>query len=268
MRMSTRTLSTVVFAVSLLMFSTACHPKPKTRIDNPPPPQPGPSGRITEPPPPTTPAARITTFTAEPRTIERGQSATLRWAVAGATDMSIDQNLGAVTATGSRQVFPSQTTTYTLTAVGPTGQDSRSVTVEVATGPPPPPPPTSGSKLSGTEVLTREAQDVYFDYDKAEFRDDARQALARNAEVLKRIFAADPNFNVVIEGHCDERGSAEYNLGLGDRRASAAKEYLVQLGVPADRLTTISYGKERPQCTDADEACYQKNRRAHLGAGR
>ena len=268
MRMSTRTLSTVVFAVSLLMFSTACGKK-KTPINNPPPPPPpGNTGRITEPKPEAIPAARITSFTAEPRTIERGQSATLRWAVANATDMSIDQNLGAVTASGSRQVFPSQTTTYTLTAVGPTGQDSRSVTVEVATGPPPPPPTPSGSKLSGTEVLGREAQDVYFDYDKAEFRDDARQALARNAEVLKRIFAADPNFNVVIEGHCDERGSAEYNLGLGDRRASAAKEYLGQLGVPADRLTTISYGKERPQCTDADEACYQKNRRAHLGPGR
>ena len=95
-----------------------------------------------------------------------------------------------------------------------------------------------------------------------------RQALAHGAEVLKRIFAADPSFSVVIEGHCDERGSAEYNLGLGDRRASAAKEYLVQLGVPADRMTTISYGKEKPQCTEANEACYQKNRRAHLGPGR
>lgn len=269
MRMSARTLSTAVFGVALLMFSTACGPK-KIKDPAPPPVQPtGNTGRIGEPTAPTTPGARITTFTAEPRTIERGQSATLRWAIANATDMTIDQNLGAVTATGSRQVFPSQTTTYTLTAVGPTGQDARSVTVEVATGPPPPPPDGNrGARLNGTEVLTREAQDVYFDYDKAEFRDDARQALAHNAEVLKRIFAADPRFNVVIEGHCDERGSAEYNLGLGDRRASAAKEYLVQLGVPADRLTTISYGKERPQCTDADEACYQKNRRAHLGPGR
>jgi peptidoglycan-associated lipoprotein len=70
-----------------------------------------------------------------------------------------------------------------------------------------------------------------------------------------------------VEGHCDERGSAEYNLGLGDRRASSVRDYLVQLGVPADRLHTISYGKERPQCTDADEACYQKNRRAHFSQG-
>jgi peptidoglycan-associated lipoprotein len=113
-------------------------------------------------------------------------------------------------------------------------------------------------------MLGQEAQDAYFDYDKNDIRDDARQALTRDADLLKRIFAADPTFSLVIEGHCDERGSAEYNLGLGDRRASAAKDFLVQLGVPADRVRTISYGKERPVCTDATEDCYQRNRRAHL----
>ena len=71
----------------------------------------------------------------------------------------------------------------------------------------------------------------------------------------------------MVEGHCDERGSAEYNLGLGDGRARAAKDFLVQLGVPADRLRPISYGKERPQCTSADEGCWQKNRRAHFSTG-
>ena len=113
-------------------------------------------------------------------------------------------------------------------------------------------------------MLAREAQDAYFDYDKSDIRDDARAALTRDADMLKRIFAADPSFSVVIEGHCDERGSAEYNLGLGDRRSTSAKDFLVQLGVPADRVTTISYGKDRPVCTDASEACYQRNRRAHL----
>jgi peptidoglycan-associated lipoprotein len=76
-----------------------------------------------------------------------------------------------------------------------------------------------------------------------------------------------PNSRVVLEGHCDERGSAEYNLGLGDRRANAAKEFLVQLGVPTDRLSVISYGKERPQCTESNEGCWQRNRRVHLVAG-
>ncbi len=106
--------------------------------------------------------------------------------------------------------------------------------------------------------------DALFDYDKSDIRDDARQVLTHDADALKRIFAADPAFTVVLEGHCDERGSAEYNLGLGDRRATAAKDFLVQLGVPAEKIRTISYGKDRPICTDATEACYQRNRRAHL----
>ena len=113
-------------------------------------------------------------------------------------------------------------------------------------------------------MLSREAQDALFDYDKSDIRDDARQALTRDADLLKRIFATDPNFNVTVEGHCDERGSAEYNLGLGDRRATSVRDFLVQLGVPAARLRTISYGKERPACTDANEGCYQRNRRGHL----
>ena len=113
-------------------------------------------------------------------------------------------------------------------------------------------------------MLGREGQDAYFDYDRSDIRDDARQTLTRDADLLKRIFAQDPSFSVVLEGHCDERGSAEYNLGLGDRRATAAKDFLVQLGVPADRIRTISYGKERPVCTDTTEDCYQRNRRAHL----
>jgi peptidoglycan-associated lipoprotein len=116
-------------------------------------------------------------------------------------------------------------------------------------------------------MISREGQDAYFDYDRMDIRSDARNALTTDADLLKRVFAKDPNVVVIIEGHCDERGSAEYNLGLGDRRATAARDFLTQLGVPADRLKTISYGKERPQCTDATEDCYQKNRRAHLAAG-
>ncbi|MBZ5584869.1 MAG: OmpA family protein, partial [Acidobacteriia bacterium] len=88
-----------------------------------------------------------------------------------------------------------------------------------------------------------------------------------DADALKAIFAEFPNQSVVIEGHCDERGSAEYNLGLGDRRGSSAKDFLVQLGLPADRLKTISYGKERPICTESTEECWQKNRRVHISPG-
>ena len=135
--------------------------------------------------------------------------------------------------------------------------------------PPAPPPPanTTGPTLSVSETLSRESQDAYFDYDKSDIRSDAVQALTSDADLLKRLFARDPALTVIVEGHCDERASAEYNLGLGDRRASAARDFLVQLGVPVARLKTVSYGKERPQCTDATEDCYQKNRRAHLTAG-
>jgi peptidoglycan-associated lipoprotein len=110
-------------------------------------------------------------------------------------------------------------------------------------------------------------QDVYFDYDKSDVRGDSQSVLQQDATALKAILADFPSLTIVVEGHCDDRGSAEYNLGLGDRRASSAKDYLVQLGVPAERLQTISYGKERPQCTDENESCWQRNRRAHFSAG-
>ena len=262
MRMNQRTLSAAVFAVVLIMTVTACSkkvpaPAPPPKIVEPTPP----------PPPPAAPAARITNFGAEPRSIQRGQSATLTWSVANATDTNIDNGIGTVAANGMRQVFPTNTTTYTLTASSAGGNDTRSVTVEVTAPPAPPPPPPPAPKVSGADMLNREAADALFNYDKSDIRDDARQALMRDADLLKRIFAADPSFTVMLEGNCDERGSAEYNLGLGDRRSTSAKEFLVQQGVPADKLRTISYGKDRPVCTEANEDCYQRNRHVHLAPG-
>jgi peptidoglycan-associated lipoprotein len=245
---------------TVLLFAAGCAKKV-------PPPAPPPPAAPVAIAPPTVAAPVIASFTAEPSTIEPGQSSTLRWSISGATDMSIDHGVGAVQSQGQRQVFPRTSTSYALTVRGPGGMDSRSVTVEVSTAPPPPPPPSSAPRLSSADLLQQQAQDAFFDYDMSEIRSDGRDALTRDAALLKQIFQQDPNFSVVVEGHCDERGSAEYNLALGDRRATAAKDFLVQLGVPADRLKTISYGKERPQCTDANEACWQKNRRAHLSAG-
>jgi peptidoglycan-associated lipoprotein len=261
MRNVWRTLAVAVFAAALMLSAAGC--KKKAPVVNTPQPT---AGRT--PAPDNTPAAplavRINSFTGEPRLIERGQAATLRWSVGNSTDISIDQGLGAVAANGSRQVFPSQTTTYTLTAKSGATQDTRSVTIEVSVSVPPPPPRTPGVAISGADILGREAQDVYFDYDKNDIRADGRDTLTKDADVIKRILSADPGFTIVIEGHCDERGSEEYNLALGDRRALAVKEFLVQLGVPDARLKTISFGKERPICTDENEACYQRNRRGHL----
>jgi peptidoglycan-associated lipoprotein len=244
---------------ALVLFAVGC----KKKVPPPPPPPP-PTPTATTTPPPAGPV--INSFTAEPSTIEAGQSSTLRWSITGATDMNIDNGVGAVQSSGQRQVFPRASTSYTLTVRGPGGMDSRSVTVEVSSAPPPPPPPST-PRLSSADLLQQQAQDAYFDYDMSEVRNDARDALTHDAALLKQIFQQDPNFTVIVEGHCDERGSAEYNLALGDRRATAAKDFLVQLGVPADKLKTISYGKERPQCTEATEECWQKNRRAHLSPG-
>jgi len=263
MRINVRTLSAAVFAAMLLLVAAGCKKKVATAPPPPPPPAEAPP-----PPPPKPNPPRIDTFAAEPATIERGQSSTLRWSVANATNMTIDQGIGAIQANGSRQVTPGNSTTYTLTASGAGGTDTRTVTVTVNAPPPPPPPPAKPKvTISSSELLSREAQDIYFDYDKSDLRADAQRAAMADAELLKRILAQDPNFTVIVEGNCDERGSAEYNLGLGDRRATSLKEYFVQQGLPENRIRTISYGKEKPVCTEANEACYQRNRHDHLSPG-
>ncbi len=99
-------------------------------------------------------------------------------------------------------------------------------------------------------------KDIYFDFDRADLRADARETLKANADWLKK----NPTATVQIEGHCDERGTAEYNLALGARRAQSAKDYLVTLGIPEQRLSTVSYGQELPVCTEHNEDCWQKNR--------
>jgi peptidoglycan-associated lipoprotein len=212
----------------------------------------------------------VSEFTAEPSSIERGQSAQLRWNVSGATEISINHGIGTVTATGTRSVTPAETTSWTLTATGPAGTTTANATISVtAPAPAALPPPTNTNNPKGTPEtrLQSDVQDILFDYDSNNLRDDSRAILQADAEALKRIFADFPTTTIYVEGHCDERGSAEYNLGLGDRRASAAREFLAQQGVPIDRLKTISFGKERPTCTEASEACFQRNRRAHFAAG-
>jgi peptidoglycan-associated lipoprotein len=255
-----RRIGTIGICLTLAMFAAGC----KKKAPPPPPPPPPPVTTTAPPPPPAAPT--IGAFAAEPSSIERGQSSTLNWTVTDATSISIDNAIGAVQAAASRRVFPGASTTYTLTATGPGGTKTATATVNV-TEPAPPPPAAPPNRPSLTEMISGSVVDAYFEYDKTDIREDARAALTKDADALKAIFAAFPDASVTIEGHCDERGSAEYNLALGDRRAAAAKEFLIQLGVPGDKLKTISYGKERPQCTDHDETCWQKNRRAHFSTG-
>jgi peptidoglycan-associated lipoprotein len=230
------------------------------------------------PPPP--PTANTTTsnaggsgkpaieFTAEPATVDRGQSAVLRWNVTGANYISIDI-FGAVQATGSRSVTPYATTTYHLIADGAQGRSTADATVTVNPGNPSPPNNggannAANANLSLDQRISQQVQDVFFAYDQYNIEADAQGTLTHDAQAIKSILTDFPSASLIIEGHCDERGSAEYNLGLGDRRATSAKEFLVQLGVPADKLRTVSYGKERPACTEATEDCYARNRRAHI----
>ena len=125
--------------------------------------------------------------------------------------------------------------------------------------------PNAVTRARIDQLLAR-IEDAYFDYDKHTLRPDAIQALQADSTELRDILKDYPDYKLTIEGHCDERGSAEYNLALGDARAKAAKDYLVQVGIPGDQLSIVSYGKERPVCQEHDEACWQKNRRIHIVA--
>jgi peptidoglycan-associated lipoprotein len=230
---------TLVFALGAIMVLGAC----KKKVAPPPPP----------PPPP--PAAPTASLTASPNTVEKGQSVTLTWETTNATDVSID-GIGAVQASGSQQVTPSESTTYHLTAKGAGGTQEATARVTVNTPPPPPPAPSPTEE----ELFSKNVQDIYFDYDKADVRADQQSALQGDISFLKE----HAGITFTVEGHCDERGSTEYNLALGDNRASAVKNALVQGGISADRIKTISYGKEKPFCTESNESCWQQNRRGHF----
>lgn len=260
--MTRKTLGVLALTLSLLSTGAGC----KKKIGNLSKPD-APAAPAPPPPRMEEPKVRptVATFTAEPSAIEKGASSTLRWLVKDATKVTITAGVGEVTTLdGSRSVFPGATTTYRLMAEGPGGTAESSATVTVTQPPPPAVEAPKATKEDFSVVVSRELGDVFFDYDKSDISESGRGTLTRNADKLKQLLIDYPSAIVTIEGHCDERGSAEYNLGLGDRRALSAMDFLKQLGVAADRVRTVSYGKERPQCTDANEDCYQKNRRAHF----
>lgn len=248
--------SLIALSTLLLAFAAGCHKK----APPPPPPPPAPA------PAPVANKPTINYFTAEPSTVNAGQASSLRWSVTDATNVSIE-GIGPVSPDGRRAVYPTGTTTYHLSASGPGGTADAEATVTVSTPPPPAPTQAAPPQRTPAELVAEQVHDIHFDYDKSDIRPEDQTILQANAAALKQIFAMDPNFIVQIEGNCDERGSAEYNVALGDRRASAAKEALIGMGVPGDKLRTVSYGKERPICTDATESCYQQNRRDHFAAG-
>ena len=205
------------------------------------------------PPPPPQPPAPTASLTASPSVIELGQSATLTWETHNATDVNID-SIGSVPPTGSQSVTPGESTTYRLSAKGPGGIDA--ATTRITVNVPPPTPPVQTPKVDFEELFSANIKNIFFDFDKQDIRPDQQKAIQEDAQFLKEY----PNIKFGIEGHCDERGSIEYNLGLGESRANAVKQALVQAGISSERITTVSYGKERPFCTEHNEQCWQENR--------
>jgi peptidoglycan-associated lipoprotein len=235
-----RRSATLVVTLGAIMFLGACAKKAA-----PPP-----------PPPPPAPMAPTASLSANPNTLDPGQATTLTWQTTNATDVSID-GVGPVNPSGSRQVTPVESTTYHLVAKGSGG--TQDATARVTVNAAPAPPPTT-SNATEEELFSQNVKDIFFDYDKYDVRGADQSSLQADAQFLQQ----HSNIHITIEGHCDERGSTEYNLALGTNRADAVKNALIQAGVSGDRIKTISYGKEKPFCTESNESCWQQNRRGHF----
>lgn len=235
----------ILLLAALTAFSGAC--KKKVAV----------TPAVPTPPPAAAAQPPSVQLSASPGFITRGQSSTLKWTSENATQLDLQPGVGTVEAQGSTNVTPNQSTTYNITATGPGGNAVSTVRVTVA-------PPNASQPSAGNatleELFARDVKDAFFDFNKADLRPDAREALTETAEFLRQ----HPDVRVSVQGHCDERGSLEYNLGLGQRRANAAREFLTSLGIAGDRMNTMSWGKDHPFCTEHNETCWQQNRRAHF----
>ena len=211
------------------------------------------------PPAATAPAAVIPAptaqITATPTVITAGDQVVLNWSTTNATSAAID-GIGDVPTSGTKTVTPAVSTSYQLIAKGAGGTAEASVRVTVNV--PPPVTVAPVSSMSAEEEFRANVQDIFFDYDQYSVRAEAQTTLSHDATYL----LSHPNAKILIGGYCDERGSNEYNLALGQNRADSAKKSLVDAGVAASRIRVISYGKEKPFCTESTEACWQQNRRA------
>ena len=193
-------------------------------------------------------------LTATPSLVSAGDQVQLNWRTTDATTVSID-TIGDVPSSGVKTVTPTASTSYHLVANGPGGMAEATARVTV-NAPPAVVVPTR--TMSAEQEMKAGIQDIFYDYDTYDIRSDAQAVLSRDASFL----VSHPEVKIVIGGYCDERGSNEYNLALGQNRADAAKNALVAAGVAASRIRVISYGKEKPFCSESTEECWQQNRRA------
>ena len=229
----------LVLAAALLLVAGCAKKKVATKAPTPPPP----------------PAQPTVTLSVEPSDITQGQSAQLSWEAQNATDVTIE-SLGGVQASGSKTVSPDRSTTYRIIAKGPGGSSDATARLTVST----PAPAAVTSSPSLHELFERNMKDAYFAYDSYQLDDETSQLIASDAKFLQQ----HPELKFTVEGHCDERGSEEYNLALGASRAEAVKRALVSQGVNAQRVATNSVGKEKPFCSDSNEECWHQNRRGHF----
>jgi peptidoglycan-associated lipoprotein len=241
-----RVLLPVLFFAAVMTVA-GCHKKQAA------PPMP----TATAPPAAPAPTAQLT---ATPSTISAGDQVVLTWRTMDATSVSIE-GIGDVPTSGVKTVTPTASTSYHLVARGEGGTADATARVTV-NAPPAVQVPTN--TMSSEEEFRANVQDIFYDYDSADVRPDAQATLSKDASYL----VSHPDIKIVIGGYCDERGSNEYNIGLGQNRGDAAKNALVNAGVAGNRIRTISYGKEKPFCTESTEECWQQNRRAGFSIDR
>ena len=205
------------------------------------------------------------TLTADPLIIDAGQSIVLNWRTTDASTVTID-SIGPVNPNGTQTVSPAASTNFHLTAKGDGGSVEASVrvTVRVPMEPKAPVDTTTTADMGSETVFHENVADIFFDYDSSDLRPDAQASAVKAASYL----VARPDIRIVIGGYCDDRGSAEYNLALGENRANSAKTALVNAGVSPARIRVVSYGKEKQFCTDETEACWQQTRRAQFSLDR
>ncbi len=243
-----------VFCLFFLFTVPACRSKRPPIVELPPP------VPTTETEPGSVGPMPTVAISASPNTIARGEQTTLNWESTNTLSLVIDMGVGNVAESGSLVVLPRESTTYTATATGPAGDSSSSTRVTVL-------PASARGIISSTDlerlrlaIEEGEVKPLLFEYDQALITSEGKRLLEENA----RVFRQYPDATIIIEGHCDERGTEEYNLALGDRRAQIVKAYLVELGIDPVRLQTLSFGEERPFVQGYDEAAYRLNRRAHF----
>jgi peptidoglycan-associated lipoprotein len=248
----------IFFSIFLIASALSCGRRP------PPPPLPtdrGPTEPASRPDVPVIPPPELE-LTVEPSVIEKGDSALLQWQARNADHVLISHNIGTVEASGRIKFFPDQTTSYEVTAVGPGGRIAKLAKVEVRTDAIPDIGEADLPARALDELFDYFIKPVFFDYDSSELSQEGQLTLDGNLHWL--LSPDNLHVRFLIEGHCDERGTDEYNLALGDRRAQVVMSYLVSHGVNASRISTVSFGEESPFDSRATEESWALNRRAHF----